>query len=232
MYGSYSDPKTDTQYIVMEYMEWSLDRYLPSYKSNIEISDLVDYALQVVSGMVYLSSQNIVHGDLSCRNLLLKEGKDSDIIKISDFGLSKIIAQCDIGRISSEENLEFPVRHSAPEVLNKSTITSSQSDVWSFGVVCYELFSYGGFPYKEISSNKDVLTQVLSGRLKLEPPELCPEFIASLMQMCFEMNPKNRPTFRNIIDIFARNKFKQSVGIDQEIMTRRHSIQTNEYMTN
>lgn len=128
------------------------------------------------------------------RNLLVKREKNSRyFIKISDFGMSK---STDKGYyVVTKEEFSFPVKWSAPEVYVSNEVTI-KSDVWSFGIVLWEIFSYGETPYPEMG-NKDILQKVPSGyRMKI--PSLCSPAIAHLMESCWSLSPRARPTFDHI----------------------------------
>jgi serine/threonine protein kinase len=185
----------------MEYLsKGSLDKVLQIEEKNIELSDFLRIIKSIIAGMQYLVQKNIVHRDLSLRNLLVGRGNELDkyIVKISDFGLSRIMGK----NYYKTDDATIPIRWSAPEVLEKG-IFSSKSDVWSFGIVLWELFSLGNIPYTGMT-NKEVIQFVLSDN-RLEKPTKCPDEIYELMLKCWNKNPQERPTFQElyyqIIDI-------------------------------
>ncbi|CAI2315767.1 unnamed protein product [Caenorhabditis sp. 36 PRJEB53466] len=134
------------------------------------------YCKQIAKGMRYLEKKQVIHRDLAARNCLLDK---NDNCKISDFGLSLF------GKSHKEQKLmKVPVRWLAPETLLKG-IYSSKSDVWSFGVVMFEVFS-GEYPYGEIKVLKEVRRKVALEHLRLQPPGDMPEEDVKVMRMCFE----------------------------------------------
>lgn len=137
--------------------------------------------------MVYLSSQHFVHRDLATRNCLV--GHDLEV-KISDFGMSRDIYTCDYYKVSGSKML--PVRWMSPESILYGKFTL-ESDLWSFGVVLWEVFTFGQQPYYG-HSNEEVVKLILQGIL-LIPPENCPPFIYTLMAGTWKTEPKDRLAF-------------------------------------
>jgi serine/threonine protein kinase len=130
-----------------------------------------------------------VFRDLAARNLLVCSGTNQQfIIKISDFGLSRIV---DSGVYTISNSL-IPYRWSSIEVLKYGTF-STQSDIWSFGIVMWEIFNFGMIPYSNMS-NQEVVQQVING-YRLNSPSNCSNEIQELIQQCWNSNPNSRPTF-------------------------------------
>jgi len=190
-----------TPWMVFEYMEYGdlaevLRENSPYFWSTANISckitkaDLSHLAIQIASGMTYLSSQHFVHRDLATRNCLV--GKQL-IVKISDFGMSRDIYTCDYYKIGGSRML--PVRWMSPESVMYGKFTL-ESDIWSFGVVMWEIFAYGKQPYYG-HSNEEVVKLIRQGIL-LTPPEDCPHYICQLMEMCWKTNPYDRIKFPDI----------------------------------
>ncbi|CAI4227601.1 unnamed protein product [Auanema sp. JU1783] len=154
------------------------------------------YCKEIVSGMSYVESQQVIHRDLAARNVLLTK---SDSCKISDFGLSLL------GKIHKENMLKnAPVRWLAPESLLQGCY-SSKSDVWSFGVVMYEVFSNGKVPYDQHDNLKKLATAVVKDGLRLQPPEEMSELDRSIMQMCFAKNTDDRASFEDLREKYNSN---------------------------
>ncbi|XP_054162008.1 inactive tyrosine-protein kinase transmembrane receptor ROR1-like isoform X2 [Oppia nitens] len=156
----------------------------------LEIQDFLHIATQIAAGMEYLAGHHFVHRDLAARNCLVGEHMT---VKISDFGLSRDIYSSDYYRVQSKSLL--PVRWMPPESCLYGKFTT-ESDVWSFGVVLWEIFSYGLQPYYGFT-NTDVIDMIRSRQL-LACPEDCPPHIYSLMIECWHEIPNKRPSFHEL----------------------------------
>ncbi len=149
--------------------------------------------MDVASGMKYLHSKQLIHCDLALRNLLLGLSGDKLIAKIGDFGLSRSLNN---NEYYSLNNSQIPVRWTCPEVFVFRKI-SFESDVWSYGVTCWEIFSEGAVPYHQLS-NMQVVEYVTSGK-RLEKPEKCPEEFYEIMKQCWFGEASSRPSFESIV---------------------------------
>ncbi|XP_023244990.1 tyrosine-protein kinase transmembrane receptor Ror [Copidosoma floridanum] len=156
----------------------------------LEQHEFLHIALQIASGMEYLASHHYVHRDLAARNCLVGENLT---VKISDFGLSRDIYSSDYYRVQSKSLL--PVRWMPPESIFYGKFTT-ESDVWSFGVVLWEIYSYGLQPYYGYN-NPEVIDMIRSRQL-LPCPEDCPTMIYSLMIECWHEVANRRPQFPEI----------------------------------
>ncbi|XP_045017925.1 proto-oncogene tyrosine-protein kinase ROS [Bubalus bubalis] len=193
----------EPQYIILELMEGGdLLTYLrkarmtPFHGPLLTLVDLVDLCVEISKGCVYLEQMHFIHRDLAARNCLVSM-KDytspSRIVKIGDFGLARDIYKNDYYRKRGEGLL--PVRWMAPESLMDGIFTT-QSDVWSFGILIWEILTLGHQPYPA-HSNLDVLNYVQTGG-RLEPPRNCPDDLWNLMTQCWAQEPDQRPTFHKI----------------------------------
>ncbi|XP_035698838.1 inactive tyrosine-protein kinase transmembrane receptor ROR1-like isoform X5 [Branchiostoma floridae] len=158
--------------------------------SSLDHTDFLCIANQIAGGMDYLASKHFCHRDLAARNCLVG---DNLLIKISDFGLSRDIYSSDYYRVQSKSLL--PVRWMPPEAIMYGKF-STDSDVWSFGVVLWEIFSYGLQPYYGYS-NQEVIEMIRSRQL-LPCPDNCPARMYSLMLECWNEIPARRPSFNQI----------------------------------
>lgn len=156
----------------------------------LQQSEFLHIALQIASGMEYLAGHHYVHRDLAARNCLVGENLT---VKISDFGLSRDIYSSDYYRVQSKSLL--PVRWMPPESILYGKFTT-ESDVWSFGVVLWEIYSYGLQPYYGYN-NQEVIDMIRSRQL-LPCPEECPTMIYSLMIECWHEVANRRPQFPEI----------------------------------
>jgi len=193
--GIYTDPKNGDIYIVTEYhRKGDLKSLLNRKRDQLLVSDLINMALGAAKGLAYLEKNKVIHRDVALRNLLaVKEGKKYSA-KVSDFGMSK---QTDSGLYSAKTTLKIPVRWSAPEVLLGGKY-SSKSDVWSFGMTLYEIFSFGTEPFSWLS-NKEAFEAIPKGET-IPKLDICPQEIYDLHRKCCNLDPEQRPNFKDIVE--------------------------------
>nr|KAF6486031.1 muscle associated receptor tyrosine kinase [Rousettus aegyptiacus] len=153
-------------------------------------------ARQVAAGMAYLSERKFVHRDLATRNCLV--GEDM-VVKIADFGLSRNIYSADYYK--ANENDAIPIRWMPPESIFYNRYTT-ESDVWAYGVLLWEIFSYGLQPYYGMA-HEEVIYYVRDGNI-LSCPENCPLELYNLMRLCWSQLPADRPSFASIHRILER----------------------------
>ncbi|XP_054464529.1 protein-tyrosine kinase 6b isoform X2 [Anoplopoma fimbria] len=177
-------------YIITELMEkGSLLSFLRGPEGqNQDIASLIDMGAQVADGMAYLEEQNSIHRDLAARNVLV--GEDY-ICKVADFGLARVIKE----PFYVTEDKKIPYKWSAPEAISHGKF-SNKSDVWSFGVLLYEILTYGGTPYPGLS-NHETYQQVTKG-YRMPAPAKCPEPLYKIMLKCWSAEPADRPDFKSL----------------------------------
>lgn len=175
-------------------------------KSKLSNMDLINIAIQISSGMVYLSDRKFVHRDLATRNCLIN---DNMIVKIADFGLSQKIYLQDYYK--GDEQDAIPVRWMPLESIlyNKYTI---ESDVWAFAVCLWELFSFALQPYYGMT-HEEVVKYIKDGNV-LQCPDNTPTNIYDLMKNCWNKKPTDRPSFRKIYD--SLNHIKHQLENDNK----------------
>ncbi|NXG57978.1 FES kinase, partial [Hemiprocne comata] len=178
-------------YIVMELVQGGdFLSFLRSEGHHLRVKELIKMTENAAAGMEYLESKHCIHRDLAARNCLVTE---KNVLKISDFGMSR---EEEDGIYASTGGMkQIPVKWTAPEALNYGRY-SSESDVWSFGILLWEAFSLGAVPYTNLS-NQQTREAVEQG-VRLDPPEQCPEEVYRLMQRCWEYDPRKRPSFSTI----------------------------------
>ncbi|XP_037047669.1 tyrosine-protein kinase hopscotch isoform X3 [Bradysia coprophila] len=194
--------------IIMQYVKHgSFLKYLSSSSPSLTVHGLLKFAKDIASGMEYLAGKKIVHRDLAARNVLI----DSDEhVKISDFGLSQFVNEK--GYYITQNRRFIPYKWYAPETLIREKY-SFQSDVWSYGVTLFEMFSKGKEPNLEPNSvaKLDDFIQLLVKGKRLPQPELCPDNIYnSLLMACWAADTEKRPTFRRILELL--NEFIAEYG--------------------
>ncbi|KAL0832965.1 hypothetical protein ABMA28_001098 [Loxostege sticticalis] len=158
--------------------------------------DLTHFAFQVARGMEFLSSKGIIHRDLAARNVLITEERTC---KVADFGLARDVGGTHVYERKSDGRL--PIRWMAPESLYDD-IFSVKSDIWSFGVLLWEIVTLGSTPYPGMSAG-DVMKKVHSG-YRLEKPEHCRRELYNIMYYCWEAKPTDRPDFPEVVAMLER----------------------------
>ncbi|XP_069836351.1 fibroblast growth factor receptor 2 isoform X2 [Dendropsophus ebraccatus] len=201
-----------TLYVIVEYAaKGNLREYLRarrpvemeySYDINrvpgeqMTFKDLVSCTYQLARGMEYLASQKCIHRDLAARNVLVTE---SNVMKIADFGLARDVNNIDYYKKTT--NGRLPVKWMAPEALFDRVYTH-QSDVWSFGVLMWEIFTLGGSPYPGIPVEE--LFKLLKEGHRMDKPANCTNELYMMMRDCWHAIPSHRPTFKQLVEDLDR----------------------------
>uniref|UniRef100_A0AAZ3R298 receptor protein-tyrosine kinase n=1 Tax=Oncorhynchus tshawytscha TaxID=74940 RepID=A0AAZ3R298_ONCTS len=181
--------------IITEYMEnGSLNTFLRKHDGQFTVIQLVGMLRGIVSGMKYLSDMSYVHRDLAARNILVNSNL---VCKVSDFGLSRVLED----ESEAAYTTQIPIRWTAPEAIAYRKFTPA-SDTWSYGVVMWEVMSYGERPYWDMS-NQDVIKAIDEG-YRLPPPMDCPVCLHQLMLDCWQRDRIHRPSFTQILNIMDK----------------------------
>ncbi|XP_017364162.1 ephrin type-A receptor 5 isoform X7 [Cebus imitator] len=184
--------------IVTEYMEnGSLDTFLKKNDGQFTVIQLVGMLRGIAAGMKYLSDMGYVHRDLAARNILINSNL---VCKVSDFGLSRVLED-DPEAAYTTRGGKIPIRWTAPEAIAFRKFTSA-SDVWSYGIVMWEVVSYGERPYWEMT-NQDVIKAVEEG-YRLPSPMDCPAALYQLMLDCWQKDRNSRPKFDDIVNMLDK----------------------------
>ncbi|XP_076382319.1 vascular endothelial growth factor receptor 1 [Megalopta genalis] len=191
---------------------WSNCRgdYKDSNLKPICTQDLLSWAFQVARGMEYLSQRRVLHGDLAARNILLA---DDNVVKICDFGLAKSMYKEEIYKKKSD--CPLPIKWLAIETM-KDRIFSTQSDIWSFGIVLWEFFTLAETPYPGMETN--IVYQKLIEGYRMEQPDYATPEVYDIMCQCWKEKPSLRPSFTELVE---------SVGHLLEDNVKAHYIELN-----
>ncbi|XP_068685610.1 tyrosine kinase receptor Cad96Ca-like isoform X2 [Montipora foliosa] len=177
-------------------------------QTSLTSQQLMKFAWQIADGMKYLSSRSIIHRDLAARNVLVGE---RETCKVTDFGMARDVQQENIYEKKTKGRL--PVKWTAYEALVYGTYTT-KSDVWSFGILLYEIFTIGGSPYPRMDARK--IAKLLQEGYRMLRPQHVDNELYKIMMSCWLKDPNARPTFLNLKDKLKKmeNQHKRLINMD------------------
>jgi len=210
--------RNEPVYMVMEFMLYGdlktyllARRHLVNERNREELDEvsnkrLTSMAYDIAKGLEYLAEQKYVHRDIACRNCLVNSSRT---VKLADFGMTRPMFESDYYRFSKKGML--PVRWMSPESLADGLFTP-MSDIWSYGVLLYEMITFGSFPFQGLSNNQ-VLVHVKAGNT-LTVPQGIKSQMALLLRTCFSHTPTKRPTAAEIVELLLKHPRVVSPCID------------------
>ncbi|XP_036444733.1 macrophage colony-stimulating factor 1 receptor 1 [Colossoma macropomum] len=189
---------------------------------EMDLDDLVRFSTQVAQGLEFLASKNCIHRDVAARNVLVT---DCFVAKICDFGLARDIMND--SNYVVRGNARLPVKWMSPESIFECIYTV-QSDVWSYGILLWEIFSLGRSPYPDVVVDARFYKMIKAG-YHMAQPDFAPPEMYTIMKMCWSLEPTLRPTFGKIIQLIAKllpeSSDQQYENVQQELQQKLPSVQ-------
>jgi serine/threonine protein kinase len=227
--------ENNTIMLLQEYAHMgSLYDLLQERKKAPDEKILVEIFLQIIDAMSFLAFNNVVHGDLACRNVLVFRFDENNpkniIVKVTDFGLSRHSKLYSLTPGAAKTTLNIiPIRYAAPEILVINVTPddyTEKSDIYSMGILMWEAYSRGAIPWTKIESDNEVIRRVTNGEL-LQKPSNCSELYWSIMCKTWSKSPKDRPAFANLKRLLMEQYYHTSAASSD---TGRFSIVIHSYV--
>lgn len=214
-YGLVDSHSSDSIMLVQEYApEGDLSELFRGNNFRPTIEVLIEIFWQIVNAMICLADNQIIHGDLACRNVLVFRSSSNQpteiLVKLTDFGLTRTSSLFSVMDSPASTTMKMiPIRYAAPELLLDTSPSSysEKSDVYSFGVLMWEACSGGAVPYADLKTTDKIYEEKLKGKI-LERPNTCPDELWNIIQNCTQHESHNRPNFKIVQEALLRLRFQ------------------------